>query len=127
MAFIPWFSLLSSHLHFFLPLVLLVAPSLANALGGTGADPILETEIDITLHVDAAAPGPGDGTASDPFSDLQDALNRAINEHNAKNFRKEFPGHPRRISGTNFRDTQGFANFRDTQGFAEKSLTVLER
>lgn len=66
-----------------LALTLLCSSSLALALGGQGAAPINPATISITLHVDAAAPGPGDGSASDPFNDLQQAINRAVNQYNA--------------------------------------------
>lgn len=58
-------------------------PTALLALGGTGAPPIDESAISITLHVSPTAPAGGNGTLASPFNTLQAALNRAVNTHNA--------------------------------------------
>jgi hypothetical protein len=63
---------------------LCVSPGLRAAeLGGTGAAPVSESEIDVTLFVDGSASGTGNGTAANPFRLIRDALNVAVNNHNA--------------------------------------------
>jgi hypothetical protein len=64
---------------------LLLAPSELYALGGSGAAPINEAGISVTLYVNPTAPAGGNGTQSSPFNTIQAALNRAINTHNAAN------------------------------------------
>ncbi len=64
-------------------LLSLLLPVCAFALGGTGAAPIDESVITITLHVDASAKSGGNGSAASPFNTLQAALNRTVHTHNA--------------------------------------------
>jgi hypothetical protein len=60
-------------------------PAHLSALGGSGAAPINEAAISVTLYVNPTAPAGGSGTQSSPFNTIQAALNRAINTHNAAN------------------------------------------